>query len=430
MIQQEERVGLGEMLRFFWPIALTSTLTMFTHTIISGGLSRTLNPASATAAYTIALGLAEIFEAPVVILRQVVLVYLQSKQAFKTIWTVYLTTVCAMMALVLTIAFYAPVTRYVLQTVLGVSDTLLPATLAAFRITMLLPIVSGFRCIYQGIALVGRRTSHIAAAMAVRVGFMWVLVAVLSQRGLPQGSLLGAIAIVGGVVVEGLTVFLLSRGLSPTADRVLGYRPVWLFYYPLIVSTLLVSVGKPILNASLARTPNAVVALASFSIATSVAWLFIAPAQSIHLLVMVFGRSVEDRPQVARFSLVLTLLSTTLLLGFSLSSLGPYVLSKFVGVPAEILDLTILSMRVLAFLPLVICWQEYNSGLLLLAESTRLVGLSKLVNIAAIILACRLPSVVTAPLAQLVGFACGGAVLQLGRLYIQRTEPRQVITQR
>ena len=58
MTQQEKNTSLGELLRFFIPLAITWMLMMFTHTIISGGLSRTLSPTVSTAAYAVALSLA------------------------------------------------------------------------------------------------------------------------------------------------------------------------------------------------------------------------------------------------------------------------------------------------------------------------------------------------------------------------------------
>jgi len=83
--QQEGRVSLNELLRFFMPLAVTWMLMMFTHTIISGGLSRTVNPTVSTAAYAVALSLAAIAEAPLVMTRQVTLAFVQSEQTFKVV---------------------------------------------------------------------------------------------------------------------------------------------------------------------------------------------------------------------------------------------------------------------------------------------------------------------------------------------------------
>ena len=176
MIQTEDKVSLSELLRFFMPLAVTSMLMMGTHTIISGGLSRTINPTVSTAAYAVALSLAAIAEAPITMIRQVALAFVQSRDSFRAVGRVLVATLTFFMLTVLAIGYFAPLGRLVFQGVLGVSEELLQATLKAFRITMFLPLASGLRCIYQGVIMVRRRTTYISTGMFVRVSFMIFLI--------------------------------------------------------------------------------------------------------------------------------------------------------------------------------------------------------------------------------------------------------------
>ncbi len=424
------RASLRELLAFFVPLAVTWMLMMFTHTIISGGLSRTIDPTVSTAAYAVALSLAAIAEAPLVMIRQVTLAFVQSRQSFKAVGTILTVTLGFFMLTVLAIGYVLPLGRFVFQDLLGVSDTLFPATLKAFRVTMFLPLTSGFRCLYQGVIMVKRRTTYISTGMFIRVAFMIFLIFGFTRFRWVTGPFVGAITLVGGIAVEGIMAWFFGRKLIPEGEATVIPGAVWKFYLPLIASSLMVSMGKPFINAGLARMPDAAVALAAFSVASSFAWVIISPSQTIHQLTMVFGRSAEDRQLVRRFSTIFALASSAVLLLISFSPLGRYILSDLIQVAPETLQSTLVSVRTLAFFPLIICWQEYNTGILLLAQSARLVGVGKAVNLFAtisfvLLLAPTFPGPVAAPLAQLVGFGSEGLVLQAGRFLVGRGALRQ-----
>lgn len=421
----EKRSAMGDLLGFFTPLGITWSLMMFTHTIISAGLSRTVNPTVSTAAYAVALSLAAIAEAPLVMIRQTVMANVSSRQTFQTVRVVLVTTLVCFVGIVLAIAYVPAISRLVLQRMLGVKDELLPATVLAFRVTMFLPLVSGLRCLYQGLITAQRQTKYISAGMFVRVGCMIGLVFTFTRWHWVVGPLVGAITIIGGIGIEGLMAFIFGRKLVPEGEATTTTATVWRFYLPLIASSLLVSMGKPFINAGLARLPDAAVALAAFNVASSLAWVIISPSQTVHQVTMVCGREAADRPVVRRFASRFAMGSTLLLLILGFSPLGRWVLSSLISVPTETLPATLVALRTLAFFPLIICWQEYNTGLLLLSRSTRLVGIGKAMNLAAtilfvLLLATHLPGAVAAPMAQMVGFACEGAILHGGRVLLSR----------
>jgi hypothetical protein len=186
---------------------------------------------------------------------------------------------------------------------------------------------------------------------------------------------------------------------------------------------LVFSIGKPFINAGLARMPDATVNLAAFSVASSLGWIIIAPSQTIHMLTMVHGREAAERPTVRKFILWFAACSTLLILAIAFSPAGPWVLTRLISVPSESMAATLLALRALAIFPLIICWQEYNSGLLMLGRSTRLVSLAKALNLATtitfvLLVAPRISGVIAAPLAQLVGYAMEGTVSHGGRWWL------------
>mgnify|MGYP000860134344 CR=1 FL=1 len=419
MTEQRRTGNLPDLLRFYLPLAVTWMLMMFTHTIISAGLARTVNPTVSTAAYAVALSLAAIFEAPLVMLRQTGMALISSKQSFLVVRRVARITLLIFMAIVVAIGYVPALGRYVFQDILGVADELLAATIIAFRVTMLLPIASGLRCLYQSLILLNKHTTYISIGMFVRVGFMIVLIYCFSTFHWVVGPLVGAIALVSGIFIEGINAYWFGRKLIPEGEKTIMPRAVWSFYLPLIDSSLFVAMGKPFINAGLARMPDAAISLAAFSVASSFAWVLISPSQNVHQVTMMFGRNPADRPLVRKFAAAVAIISTTALLAVSFSPLGRWLLTNLIQAPAELIEPTLWGIRTLAFCPLILCWLEYNTGILLLTQATRLVSLAKTLNLLTTIafvltLAPFVPGAIAAPLAQLVGFASEGLVLQFG----------------
>ena len=146
---------------------------------------------------------------------------------------------------------------------------------------------------------------------------------------------------------------------------------------------------------------------------------------------MVFGRNSDNLPLVRRFSMVFAIISTVMLITVAYTPIGQFILKELIRVPAEMLQPTLLAVRTLAFFPLIMAWLEYNTGLLLLSQSTRIVGISKATNLLAtisfvVLLAPRLPGPIAAPLAQMVGFTCEGILLHIGRLLLLRSPAEQL----
>lgn len=422
MTEQERAASLPELLRFFTPLAVTWMLMMFTHTIISAGLARTINPTMAAAAYAIALGFGEIFEAPLVMIRQTGIAFISGQESFQTVRQVTLATIVAFMAVVAAIAYIPPLTNFVFQDILGATGNLYAAALLGFRVTMFFPLVSGLRSLYQSIILVNRRTIYISIGVIARVSFVALVVFGLVRTSLVPGVLIGAIAIVGAVITEAIPAHYFSKRLQTEAGPPVAKRTVWRFYLPLIASSLFVSMGKPFINAGLTRVPQAAISLAAFNVASSLAGMLISPSHNIHQLTMVFGRSRQNLPLVRKFAIGFSLFATGLLLLVSFSPIGTWILTGPISIPQEMLAPTQLVLRVLSCFPLCIGWLEYNTGILLLSQATRIVSLGKMLNLLStiafvLLLAPRLPGPLAAPLAQAIGLIGEGIVLQMGIRY-------------
>lgn len=189
--------------------------------------------------------------------------------------------------------------------------------------------------------------------------------------------------------------------------------------------------AKPFINAGLARGSSATLALAAYSVAWSLGWIIVNPVQNIHQVTVVFGRQPGGDRHVRRFALGYSTLSSVALLAIGFSPLGRFILINWIGVSEALLAPTLVNLQMMSALPMIIGWLEYVTGSLLLAKSTRIIGLGKVANLVGTMLAVMLAvatsgwwSMVIGPLSQIAGSLAEGAVLTTAWMHAYTRAPR------
>ncbi len=419
---------MGRTLLFFLPLAITSALMMASHSLISAGLARTIDPVQSIAAYSVALNLAAIFEAPLIQTRQMALTLPRDRNSFARISRLALTALLISVGMEILIAL-TPLGSLIFGRVLSVPSELLQATIRNFWVVMILPLVSGVRTFYQGVIIREKQTSSITVAMVIRIALMCALVYAFTRWGWVKGGYVGGVTLITGVGLE--MVFAIRKAnilLKQQHDRLddedgqpVTASQAWRFYYPLAVAAIMASSAKPFINAGLARGSNATLALAAYSVAWSLGWIIINPVQNIHQVTIVFGRQPGGDRHVRRFALGFGTLSTAVLLAIGFSPLGRLILVHLIGVSEALLGPTLVNLQMMSVIPIIFGWLEYTTGTLLLAKSTRLISLGKIANLTGTMLAVTFMvantgwwAMVIGPLSQVAGSLAEGAVLTTG----------------
>ncbi len=413
--------SLKETLSFFLPLALTSAMTMVSHSLISAGLARTVNPVASLAAYSVALAAEDLFESPIIQTRQMTLALLKGPRSFQVISRAALTALAISMALGLVIAA-PPVGSFFFTRLLGVPYDLLGPTLGNFWIVMLLPVLAGARSFLQGVVIKHRQTALLTAAMVGRVLLMAGFIYSCIRWGWVKGGYIGSLALNLGVMVEltaaaGKSRQLLAADRTDDEDQPLTYRSAWRFYYPLAIAAVLASTVKPWITAGIARGSEAVTALAAYSVAWSVGSIIINPMLNIHQATLVLGQGASGDRHVRRFALGAGCLSAGLLLVLSLSPFGRFILTRWIGVSGTLLALTLRNLRMMALLPLIYCGVEYLTGIMLAHSLTGMISVAKVANLLATAIAVTLlagRSPVIGPLSLIMGAGTELAALLWG----------------
>lgn len=418
------------LLAFFLPLAATPFLISSTHNIINAALARLPSPELTLAVFSVVKSFSNAIKAPALMSGQITTAMADSRQSYgltnRFVWTL-----AGFFFAVLVLLGYTPLGGMFLREVMGLTE---PAAISlgyqAMRITAFLPLVEVLRDSNRGILIARQRTGFVSGAtftrLVVIIGF---IVWMVTSRLLP-GIQVAALTWAGGIGVEGLIVFgslfLLfgspmraAEGVPSRTHRALTVRYVLRFFVPLAVMMVVRGALQPVVQAGIARgAESATRALAVYGVTWALVLNVVAPLQLLHNTSLVYAPS-RDHPSWRRvfwFCIATGGVMTGVLLLLGLTPLGYVVFERILGVSREIA--TDASQAVLAFSLLPLFWGARESywGVMMRRHRTRGIGIGKLANIAAVVLAMVVLFVLVRDVVAIPPSVAGALSLSFGEL--------------
>lgn len=362
-----------------------------THFFFNAGLARLPRPELALAAFAMAKSVVHILEAPVFNFHQTVVALVKDKRTYRQAMAFKAVIMLGDMAL-LALVLFTPALSHVLQRWVGLEEPMLSSTIMAARVLLLLPLATGMRNIYQGIAILARRTPLIFVCTAVRLLFVLLVVFFgISHLTVLPGAVVGSLMFLGAMFTEVMTLYfgLRSTLAAPSLylgwqeeieDYVLTPRIIVRFAAPLVVASLIKYVSEPIINVGLAQADQPELALAAHAVAWSVAWTIFSASSMLHQCSLVFHGEGEEEVLV-KFYLAVALILTGILAGVAFTPLGDWVLLRAMGVSQEVAAAARSALQWMVFLPPLSVWREYHWGTLMAQRNSRVIGWGKGVNL-------------------------------------------------
>ena len=285
VIDLEESAQSRAILKFQIPLGITALIMASTFTIVNAGLARTARPELALAAFALGQSVTNLFASPLWSTRNMMVALGTDRVSLSN--AVRVTTGLATLVTIwIALLAYTPLGTLVYSTIFGAPADLLPDVLDVVRLCLLLPAIYGLRGWGQAVILIHRRTPLLVASMIVRLAFMIPLAIVLPGTGVFSPTGVGGAIWVFGMSVEAVTCALFARFLLASRPEVIPpQRDIGSssspsdcvrFLIPLVAHAYLSSLTFPAINAALARGLNPERSLASFQVAWSLAFLFVA----------------------------------------------------------------------------------------------------------------------------------------------------------
>jgi O-antigen/teichoic acid export membrane protein len=369
---------------FYVPMGASALLAALTHVIINGVLARSEQPDVTISSYAVALSLSFLLDLPMNIIRQASSKFSRDQTSFRSV--AKLTSIVTLILISLSIMIaWTPLGQFIFRYVFGVKEHLLAPTIQVYQILAFLYILTALRSLFQGVIINHLRTGWITVGMAIRVVAMFGMSWYFIKNGWVNDGRIGAWIFVIGVAIECVVSvwegLVLRKNLPLTQENQVIQRTRQLlpFYMPLLYSSLILVLLNPSIQAALNSSADPTLAVASYAVAIQlmnmIAWF----CGSVHQIVIQFY--TEERRNVLIIVACLSVLAPSILLTFSSSAGGSWLLEGVLGLHGMLLQEVRKLLLFLAVPGFLFPWIDFMAGKCMLLGKTRAIMISKIVSV-------------------------------------------------
>jgi hypothetical protein len=194
----------------FLPLAMTSVLFQVIPPLVTAGVASAPLAELSLAAWPVAWGLATIFWAPALALRQVSVALAHNRGAWRKVSRFVALTGLALSG-TLGLMGLTPLLYVVLEHLLGVSGQVASLAAPAVRIMILLPLGYSLHSLYAGLLVLQSHPRTLRTAKILNVAIVGAILLMGLLCGRVQGASLGALALTTGTVIEAAWLWRKSR---------------------------------------------------------------------------------------------------------------------------------------------------------------------------------------------------------------------------
>jgi len=283
-----------------------------------------------------------------------------------------------------------PLYDLVVQDLMNIPPDVAEQARPTLQALALWPLPIGWRRVYQGVLIRAGRTGAISLATIVRLLTLAAMLSVGLLLFPARAALVAGVAMDISVFVESALITWMTRPVlcnspyrdtEPTSRAVrLTTRELWRFYFPLVTTTIVRQIMRPVLSAGIAAAALAFGSLAAWPVAWGFATLLAGPVWSLQQLTTALVEDPATYRPVKRFSLVVSLVSSLLLGLVAFTDLYGLVMGRVYNLSPNLQALAQPGMRLMVTLPLLMGAQSLLRGVLIRQGSTRVIQTATIVG--------------------------------------------------
>jgi Na+-driven multidrug efflux pump len=357
------------ILTFFLPLALSWVFMAVEGPIAMAVVSRMADPEVGAAAFLVMMSLAIWIESPVIDLLSTSTTLSRDAASLARIRRFTL-SLCAWVTVAHFLAVFTPLYGILVERILGVPKEVADAARPGLMVMLPWSALIGWRRYHQGILIRNGATKTVGAGTTVRAAVMAISAFLMFRfSGLPSASAV-AWALVASVAAEAAFIHGASRDLvrqiqrADPIDEDLSTRRLLRFHLPLTATTMVTLLGTPVVTAALARTPNPVVILAAFQVASTVLFVFRTATFALPEVVITLYKDRQSRAALKRFCVTMGIVLSVALVLFAVSPLSGWVFERLLGASPQLARLASEALLWGALFPFLGALQGYVRGLL------------------------------------------------------------------
>jgi len=374
---------------FALPLALSGIMMNIGQPVINAVMTRLPEPEVTLAAYGVAYSLALLLESPVIMILLTAVALAKDEHSYLIIRRFMVILCGALTVLSLTIG-YTPLSRLIMTSLMGVPPHLVDAALPGLRIFAFWPAVIGWRRFHEGVLINFGQTGRVSIGTGYRLIVIIGLLFFLSLFSPFSGVVIGSLCTMAGVTFQAFYIYWhvltmrreqWEQNRSVADVEPLTYGTLIRFHLPLVTTSIMRNLSRPMIIAGIARGQAAALSLAAWPVANNVVSLLISP---IGMLQEVSAALVNDDESLKRVRRFVTLVGGTLFLFLLLLSFTPlvnFLLITVMGVSRALRDIALPAVRIMACLPMINALDGLFRGLLSLQKRTQKIQSAMIVNL-------------------------------------------------
>lgn len=381
-IQTKKRTGpdfpMRTVVKTWWPLAASWLLMGMEVPALSAVIARLPDPEINLAAYGgVVFPLALLVESPIIML-------LAASTALSKDWASYrllrkyMMSAGAILTSLHILTAFTPLYYVVAEGIIGVPKEIIEPARIGLMIMTPWTWSIGYRRFNQGVLIRFGHSNSVGLGTLVRLSANLIVLAAGYAIGTLPGIVVGASAVACGVMSEafyiGRTVRPVIRNELKPAPKVeppLTWKMFWVFYIPLVMTSLLSLLANPIGSAAISRMPRALDSLAVWSVVTGLIFMLRSMGIAYNEVVV----ALLDHPlafgNLRRFALILSILTTGLLLLIAATPLSEFWFVRVSALNPGLGKLATIGLWLALPLPALSVMQSWYQGAILHGKKTQ-----------------------------------------------------------
>lgn len=356
---------------------------------VSAAINRLPDEIIMLAAQGIVVSLAVTIESPIINLLSTATALVRDRDSYLLVrkftihWALGLTVLAAAIA-------FTPLFDLVVRRWMGTPPEIAHWVKPGMQIMTLWTAAIAWRRFLQGVLIHFGYTRYIAWGTAIRlIGSAGTAIA-LALWGAFPGVILGALALMAGVIAEAAAITiairpLFKKELAPDTEsekeNPLTYRELFWFHLPLASTAVLTLLAQPLVTVSLARLDNPNLSLAAWPLLFQLILMARAGAMALPEAVIALTKGPETFRPIRTFTLLVAAVSTLGMLLLAFSPLLSFYLLGIQDADAKVAGLAAYGTRLFLPYPALFVLVSWIRGVLINRYHTSAVNMGMILNL-------------------------------------------------
>ncbi|HYH09899.1 MAG TPA: hypothetical protein VEK11_22820 [Thermoanaerobaculia bacterium] len=342
-----------KILWFWLPLAATWFMMALEGPYVAAIVARMPEAARGLAAFGVATSLAWLIESPIMMLLSASAALVRDRASYCALRR-FAHLLNALVTLGMIILAIPPVFDVVAK-MIGLPHDIARLAHMATTAMILWPAAIGYRRFYQGILVRHHLTRRVAYGTVVRLTTMSVTAALLAFVFRLPGALVGALALLAGVILEAFASQYMARHIvrsilasdEVAAGTLLRQREIARFYFPLALTSILSMALGPLVTFGLGRGAAPIESLAVWPVVNSMVFLF----RSGGVAFQEVGIALHDDREVGRAAWLFGAIASLALALVAFTPLERFWFEELSGLSRQLSPYALWPVRILILLP-------------------------------------------------------------------------------